>query len=114
MSKYKAEWKEFDLNVPFWMEVFVGRKVEEFGPGKKTVKVGGDAETFLTEMLLDSGERVWLSSFWFDEHCKLPVTIIGKTIAAVLWFEEGISGLQFDDGTVLHLPLTGWRICIQD
>lgn len=115
MSKYRAPWKEFDPNQDFWREVLIGRKVEAFGPGEKTVKIGGDPKTFLTEMLLDSGERVWLSSYWFGESCELPVNIIGKTISDVVWYEGGIGSLRFDDGGIyMHLPLTGWRICIQD
>ncbi len=114
MSKYKAPWKEFDLNKDFWKEVFIGRKVESFGPGEKKVKISGNPAAFLTEMLLDSGEQVWISACWFSESCKLPVSIVGKTITDLAWFEEGIGSIIFDDGTILHLPSIGWRICIQD
>lgn len=29
MSKYKAPWKEFDLNKDFWTEVLVGRTIKQ-------------------------------------------------------------------------------------
>ncbi len=114
MSKYKAPWKEFDLNKDFWIEVLVGRKVVAFGLGEKSVKIGGDQKSFLTEILLDSGEQVWLSSFWFDEFVELPINIVGKTITEVIWIENGIGSLLFDNNIYMHLPTTGWRICIQD
>jgi hypothetical protein len=116
MSKYKAPWKEFDLNKDFWSEVFVGRKVVSFGPGEKAVKVGGDQtdSMFLREMLLDSGERVWLS------HGVTGDDPTGKTITRLTWCKDvgidwvGIDWIEFDDGSRLTLPDEGWRICIQE
>ncbi len=49
-SKYKASWKEFDLNTDFWTEVLVGRKIESLEWDEKGIKA----------LVLDSGERVFL------------------------------------------------------
>lgn len=109
MSKYKTPWKEFDLNKDFWTEVLVGRKVVSFGPGEKKVKIGGDPHSFLTEMVLDSGETVWLAEGLAGSD---PT---GKTISKLVWIGEiGIDLIEFNDRTMLALPRRGWRICIQD
>lgn len=50
MSKYKAEWKEFELNKEFWQEVLVGRTI-------KDVVFDDDG---IKHLLLDSGEEVFV------------------------------------------------------
>jgi hypothetical protein len=113
MSKYKAPWKEYDLNKDFWREVLIGCKVEYFGPGEKKVKIGGDQATFLKEMHLDSGECVWLAEdvVWTGPGESLA----GKTITDLEWVNDvGIDFIEFHDGAKIVLPLKGWRICIQD
>lgn len=111
MSKYKAPWKEFDLNKDFWTEVLLGRRIESFGPDKKTVKVAGDQDpmVFIKRMTLDSKERVWLS-----EDAIILTDPVGKTITALAWGEKGIDALLLDDGSCIDLADQGWRICIQD
>lgn len=113
MSKYKALWKEFDLNKDFWTEVLLGRKIEAYGPDpeKKTVKVAGDQDpaVFIKRLTLDSKERVWLS-----ENVIVPDDLVGKTITTITWSEHGIDALTLNDGSKIILPSQGWRICIQD
>lgn len=113
MSKYKAQWKEFDLNKDFWCEVLLGRRIESCGPDpeKKTVKVAGDQDlaVFIKRLTLDSKERVWVS-----EEVIIPDGIIGKTITTIAWSDEGIDALTLNDGSTITLPKHGWRICIQD
>ena len=50
MSKYKSEWKEFELNKDFWQEVLVGRTIKDV--------VFDDAG--IKHLLLDSGEEVFV------------------------------------------------------
>lgn len=57
MSKYKSEWKEFELNKEFWQEVLVGR----------TIKDVVFDDTGIKHLLLDSGEEVFVVK---NEHSK--------------------------------------------
>lgn len=50
-SRYKASWKEFDLNQAFWEEVLVGRKIESLVWDAKGV----------SGLKLDSGEIIYLT-----------------------------------------------------
>lgn len=116
MSKYKAPWKEFDLNKDFWVEVLVGRKVNYYGPGIKMVKIGGNPEAFLREMKLDSGEIVWFSErTLYSYRNPNPPSPTGKIITAINWVDDtGIDNIEFDDGSHLIMSSSGWRICIDD
>lgn len=110
MSKYKAVWKEFDLNTDFWTEVFVGRKIESIKSSDSNVKVGNASWALSTEMVLDSGEKIWFSS-----GTLFPTgDSVGKTIIAIAWNDAGIRNLVLDNGMLIILPDQGWRLCIQD
>lgn len=49
-SKYKAEWKDQSLNIEFWTEVLVGRKIEAIAFDDHGI----------ASMRLDSGEVIYL------------------------------------------------------
>jgi len=49
-SKYKAEWKEYSLNVEFWTEVLVDKKI---------TAIAFDADG-IASFTLDSGEVIYL------------------------------------------------------
>jgi hypothetical protein len=68
MSKYKSEWKAFELNQAFWEEVLVGR----------TIKSLRWDDTGIKALVLDSGEEILLVGqasgriCIVDEDLKMP------------------------------------------
>lgn len=113
MSKYKAPWKEFDLNKDFWAEVLVGRKIDYYEPEENPKKVRTDSGMslqFPTVMILDSGERVWTGK---DVGLE-GLYPTGRTITGLGWGDEGIRQIILDKDSKIVLPSEGPRICIQD
>jgi hypothetical protein len=51
--KYKAEWKEQELNKEFWEEVLVGKKITSIDWGKDRIH----------GLKLDSGETIYSDCF---------------------------------------------------
>jgi uncharacterized protein YciU (UPF0263 family) len=50
MSKYKSEWKEFELNKDFWHEVLIGRVIKEVifdDVGIKYILLDNDEKLFV-------------------------------------------------------------------
>lgn len=116
MSKYKAPWKEFDLNKDFWREVLVGRKIEAYGSTSENLKLGGDQNAIPKVMNLDSGEIVWLGErTLYSYNDPNPSSPVGKIITAVNWVDDtGIDNIELDDKSHIIMQSDGWRICIDD
>lgn len=111
MSNYKSEWKPMALNKEFWEEVLVGRTIEKFTDNfKETFKhtdLRHDQKAY--ELLLDNGEKVWLSG-----ETNYTGMVGGAKVVELTWDVQGIDDICLDNGTKIGMSKQGWRLCIED